>query len=376
MTLRAGDWIEVRSKEEILRSLDKRGCLEELPFMPQMFQYCGRRFQVYKRAHKTCDTVNPIAGRRLENSVHLELRCDGKAYGGCQAACLIFWKEEWLKPTEQAATSIQATSVVQARSDGKPSESNTKISSGGCTEDDVLLATCVRGQRVDDTRYTCQATQLPYFTAPLSPWDIRQYIEDLVSGNVSFAALFRGIVYLSYYHLTLAKRWGRSGRPARWLYDKFQVLIGGVPFPRRRGTLAAGQATPTVDLNLQPGELVRVKSYKEILATLDGLKNRGMLFDAELVPYCGGVYRVRARVTNFIDEKTGKMSSMKTPAVILEGVWCQSRYSNCRMFCPRSIYSWWREVWLERAPEKAKAETLALGRVSEELVASASLGER
>jgi len=33
---------------------------------------------------------------------------------------------------------------------------------------------------------------------------------------------------------------------------------------------------------------------------------------------------------------------------MLENVWCQSRYSDCRMFCPRSIYSWWREAWLER----------------------------
>jgi hypothetical protein len=39
---------------------------------------------------------------------------------------------------------------------------------------------------------------------------------------------------------------------------------------------------------------------------------------------------------------------MKTPSIILDGVWCQSRYSYGRMFCPRSIYSYWREVWLQR----------------------------
>ena len=94
------------------------------------------------------------------------------------------------------------------------------------------------------------------------------------------------------------------GRPARWLYDQFQALIGGVPFPRRIGTIPAGQPTPVDTLNLQPGELVRVKSYKEILATLErDDKNRGMYFDAELVPYCGGVYRVKARVNNFINER-------------------------------------------------------------------------
>ena len=52
--------MEVRSKEEILRSLDKNGRLQELPFMPQMFQYCGKRFRVFKRAHKTCDTTASI----------------------------------------------------------------------------------------------------------------------------------------------------------------------------------------------------------------------------------------------------------------------------------------------------------------------------
>src|SRR5215831_10152808 len=100
MTLRAGDWVEVRSKDEILATLDKNGRLDEMPFMPQMFEYCGKRFKVFKRAHKTCDTINPIAGRRINRAVHLEIRCDGKAYGGCQAACLIFWKEAWLKPVK------------------------------------------------------------------------------------------------------------------------------------------------------------------------------------------------------------------------------------------------------------------------------------
>jgi hypothetical protein len=39
---------------------------------------------------------------------------------------------------------------------------------------------------------------------------------------------------------------------------------------------------------------------------------------------------------------------MKTPAVILEGVSCKSLYSGRRIFCPRSIHLWWREIWLER----------------------------
>jgi hypothetical protein len=82
-------------------------------------------------------------------------------------------------------------------------------------------------------------------------------------------------------------------------------------------------------------------------------KNRGLLFEAELVPYCGGTYRVRDRVERFIDEKTGYMRRLRTPAVILDGVVCRSRYSNHRMFCPRAIFSWWREIWLERVSANA-----------------------
>lgn len=70
-----------------------------------------------------------------------------------------------------------------------------------------------------------------------------------------------------------------------------------------------------------------------------------------MVPFCGGTYRVRDRVHRFIDEVSGKMAYLQTPAVILDKVWCQSRYSSCRMFCPRSIYSWWREIWLEKVEE-------------------------
>ena len=103
MKSRAGDWVEVLSKEEILGTLDKNGRLDELPFMPQMFKYCGQRFRIYKTAYKTCDRRGHYTGRRLRDGYHLNLRCDGLAYGGCLAGCLIFWKSAWLKPVDGPA---------------------------------------------------------------------------------------------------------------------------------------------------------------------------------------------------------------------------------------------------------------------------------
>ena len=346
MKLRVGDWVEVRNKEEILRTLDKGGRLEELPFMPEMFQYCGQRFRVYKRAHKTCDTVNYHrgGGRSLSSAVHLELRCDGEAHGGCQASCLIFWKMAWLKPISEAGNPVGDTSGYVSRQD---------VNSAGSTEVDVLAGTCSAAQQDgEETRYLCQATELPKFTSYLPNWDLRQYLEDYLSGNVTMGRLFCGSVYVGYGYLCRFVR--RTYRLNRF-YDWFQSLWGGLPYPKWIGVIQKGQPTPTSTLNLQPGELVRVKSYQEILATVDmDNKNRGLSFDKELVPFCGGTYRVRTRVNKFIEEKTGKMSTMKTAAIILENVWCQARYSDCRLFCPRSIYSWWREVWLERVPENTQ----------------------
>jgi hypothetical protein len=352
MKLRAGDWVEVRSKEEILRTLDRRGRLEELPFMPQMFKYCGQKFKVYKRAHKTCDTVNQTGGRRLANAVHLELRCDGEAYGGCQAACLIFWKEAWLRPMAVNGDHTRSSSEIPGHRAGLSPESI------GCSEEAVRAAT--RAQDAQDSpaepRYSCQATQLPEFTSWLPWWEFRQYFEDIQAGNITIGKLLRGSIYAAYYNLMNSGI--GVGRPLRWLYERFQSIFGGIPFPRRTGRIPVGAPTPTASLNLQPGELVRVKPYAEILSTLNqGNKNRGLYFDAEAVPFCGGTYRVRTRLTKFIDEKTGQLKTTQNPGIILEGVWCQARYSDCRMFCPRSIYSWWREIWLERLPNGSLDES-------------------
>ena len=341
-----GDWIEVRSKAEILQTLDERGCLDSLPFMPEMFAWSGKRMQVIKSAHKTCDTAFPVRGRRLDDTVHLSTRCDGSAHGGCQAGCMIFWKAAWLKPA-QAPTAIAPVVCAPIRFAPRDRTRQTPSVVTGCQERDVMGATRISGDTKDDPTYVCQATRLPYFTQDLSPFDPRQYLADLRSGNVPFGSWVSGLIYITYRNLI---NLGIGlGAPLRWLYDRFQGVVGGVPYPRRSGLIPMGQPTPTAELGLQEGDWVKVKSYKEILATCnEENRNRGMFFDAEQVPYCGGTYRVHKRVTKIINENTGKMMPMKNPCIVLENVFCRSRYSDCRLFCPRAIYSYWREIWLER----------------------------
>ncbi|HXG46897.1 MAG TPA: hypothetical protein VNO52_04675 [Methylomirabilota bacterium] len=340
LNLHAGDWVEVRRKEEILSTLDARGCLEGLPFMPEMFAFCGRRFRVFKRAHKTCDTIEKTGGRRMANAVHLEdVRCDGAAHGGCEATCMIFWKEAWLRRVSLDGAPVPDETVPPA------------AIPGGCSEPAVWKAARIEDPSApDDPTFVCQATQLLAATTPLKWWDVRQYIEDFTSGNVGLRRLVCSAVYSLVSHLSEAGV--GLGRPIRWLYDR--IRPGGVPFPRRRGSIGLEERTPSLELNLQPGEMVRVRSFSEILATLNKLnKNRGLYFDAESVPYCGRSFRVLKRVTQIVNEKTGKMMRFKNASVILEGAYCQARYSGCRMMCPRAVYPMWREIWLERVDRES-----------------------
>src|SRR5262249_52748674 len=141
----AGDWVEVLSKEEILATLDASGRFEGVPFMPEMLDYCGKRFRVAKRAHKNCDPMNPIITRQLPNSVFLDnLRCSGRGHGGCQAACSLFWKQAWLKPVEATPSGC---SRIRAERPSSPCEEADLAKAASAIQPDGRI------------KYSCQATE-------------------------------------------------------------------------------------------------------------------------------------------------------------------------------------------------------------------------
>lgn len=343
--LRCGELVEVRGKEEILATLDERGELHGLVFMPEMLEFCGRRMRVYRSAHKTCDTITKKnLGRRLENCVHLEgARCDGSEHGGCQAGCLFFWNDAWLKRVEPARPSL-LWRAVSAGGDARPAG---RTGGGVRTEDELRALTTVEDASGSaDPTYECQITRLLDATAPLPWWEPMQYVRDWTSGNVSLGMLLRNGFLRILYRLVI---FSKGYRFKVKVYNAFAKLLGEPPYPYTAGTLTG--KTPTRQLDLQPGELVRVRSHEEILQTLKGRKNRGLGFSPEMVRYCGGTYRVRSRVKNIIDEATGKMMNFGNECIILDDVVCRSECSSRRLFCPRSIYPYWREIWLERVNE-------------------------
>lgn len=337
LSLRAGDLVEVRSQEEILASLDREGRLDSLPFMPEMLRYCGKRYRVSKRADKTCDYIDGWHLRRLQNTVHLEgLRCDGEAHGGCQAACFLFWKEQWLKKVE---ANIVAATVLEPIGSAAHASRQAR-----CSQNRLVDVTRILDSQGEE-RYVCQMTELRKFSTRLRWWDISQYWRDVISGNLhqwigsTRRERIIGIV-LSVVDLMRALLIS--------VFNELERRTHGIRYPYVEGSLAV---TPKEQLHLQPGELVQVKSRDEIVATLNpDKKNRGLLFDAEMLPYCGGIYKVLRRVERLIDERSHKMIQMKGDCIVLDGVVCTGVFHN---HCPRAIYPFWREIWLKRVGDGA-----------------------
>ena len=317
--------VRVRSASEIFATLDASGALDGLPFMPEMLKYCGRRLPVAQRADTTCAGGGVVM--RMRDTVHLQrVRCDGSAHDGCQAACLMFWKEAWLERV----------------SDGDRRNGGSSLSAA---EQAYVAETLLPGTRTSEgaggeaARYRCQATEIPKATEPLPFRDVDQYRRGLRNWKL--------VKFLYGLPIELFNLWQTFSR--RRVPDRLKIA-GGRRYPFVIGKLEKG-TTPRATLDLQPGDYVRIKSKQQIVATLDkNNKNRGLLFDGEMAAYCGRTARVQARVNRLIEESTGEMIEIKSDCIILEGVVCAA---DTYRFCTRAIYSYWREIWLEKidAPE-------------------------
>jgi hypothetical protein len=320
--LRPGELVRVRSASEIFATLDERGTLDGLPFMPEMLKYCGRTLPVTQRADKTCAGDGVV--RRMHDTVHLEsVRCDGSAHDGCQAACLLFWKEAWLERHVNGGAQNETAPGPQQL--GEHEQSYLA---------DTLQPATRTTTETGAPRYRCQATDIPGASEPLRFRQADQYVRD--AQNWSLRKIVRGLI------IELFNLW--QGFSKRRLPQALRIA-GGRPYPFVAGKLNKGE-TPSAKLDLRPGDLVRIKSREEIIATLDTTnRNRGLSFDGEMSNYCGRSARVRSRVNRLIEESTGEMIDIKSDCVILEGVVCAADYHR---FCTRAIYPYWREIWLEK----------------------------
>jgi hypothetical protein len=267
-----------------------------------------------------------------------DLRCDGGAHGGCQARCRLFWKVQWLKRV--------TPSVVEAGPVGRAAEHPA-----GCSET-ALRAAATSRLSTGEIRYYCQATEHWAATEPLRPLALWHFVADVRTGNTTIGHLLKVVgLHLVWRLRHLPRGWRLSLR----LYAALHRLIMGRPDPFRGGAIPDGVPTPEVTLDLEAGEWVEVKSHDEILQTINGSQqNRGLKYNAELTPACGRRFRVAQRVSRIIDERSGRMITMKNPCITLEGVYCQALYTGYSLLCSRRVTPFFREAWLRRVGPTAR----------------------
>ena len=294
--LSAGELVEVRSATEIIATLEADMRLGGLPFMPEMAVLIGRQLKVVRRADPIC--VEGHGLRQIDDAVLLEeQRCDGSAHDGCQRGCLMIWKDVWLRPLDQSAIEV---SPARER---------------------AALARLLRAEIRDGERYICQSTMLAKATQPLGKATLPLLGDNLRRREITLARLIEIV--------------------ARAVAKNALQLVG----QHEPGMLTGRDGKALEELELQPGETVRIRDTAAIAKTLDAKGyNRGMAYEAEMSDHAGKRYRVAGRVDRMIHEETGRMIALKS-TVKLEGLNCQGK---CALNCGRANPLYWREAWLER----------------------------
>ena len=102
LDLEPGEFVEVRSKDEILATLDQDNKNRGLYFGPEMLHYCGGIYRVLRRVHHIIDEKT---GRMLDMKypcIVLEgVWCQSAYFHRfCPRAIYHYWRESWLKRAE------------------------------------------------------------------------------------------------------------------------------------------------------------------------------------------------------------------------------------------------------------------------------------
>ena len=227
------------------------------------------------------------------------LRCSGAAHDGCQKACMIFWREAWLRKVSDASD----PSGLDLEGSGRL-RSRLKTSIGPKT-------------------YFCQASEILKATNPLSRWNrLGTCLTDVREGNCSTLQMLQRI--------------------GIWLFWRTRRVF--------LGQYARGKSktTPVESLNLQPGESVEVKSMETIKDTLNEEgRNRGLFFSPDMRLLCGGQAQVKRRIDKIIVDGTGEMRQLRN-TVHLEGSLCGCAHVAFGG-CSRGEFVYWREIWLRRS---------------------------
>lgn len=103
LSLKEGELVRVKSREEIMSTLDHLGKLKGCSFMEkEMSPYCGTVHRVHKSMERFVDE-RELRVKKCKGLILLEdVMCQGTTeFGRCDRSCYVFWREEWLERVEE-----------------------------------------------------------------------------------------------------------------------------------------------------------------------------------------------------------------------------------------------------------------------------------
>lgn len=305
---KSGDWVTVCAPEEIRRTLKPDARTHGLPFMPEMARFCGHTFRVIRAGVSVCHMSRPGQMSRVEDAYLLQttLRCSGQFHGGCQLACQFFWRAEWLKPAHVEAVKNRVKFPTQKPDLNLESEE---------LQSELALAT-----RFKRESFQCQATALAEVSTPVKVYQLNQYVSEIRRNQLPLPKLLGYFAHIAKNKIASKLTSKSDSKPAR---------------------------TPCIDLDLEIGDRVRVKSIEDIERTLDANGcNRGLWFDPhEMAKFSGRQMWVSRKIERLIDERTGMLRKLSSPTVVLSEAYCSG---EGRRFCSRGLFHLWRNIWLEK----------------------------
>jgi hypothetical protein len=116
-TLRAGDWVQVRSKDEIMRTLDEMQKNRGLRFDVEMLPYCGKTVRVLRVAERFVDErTGRMTVPRSPCLILEDVVCGGCLSTGrlfCPRNIYSYWHEVWLKRVDQTAGGAASRAMTE-----------------------------------------------------------------------------------------------------------------------------------------------------------------------------------------------------------------------------------------------------------------------
>jgi len=97
LDLQPGEWVEVRSREEILATLDPDGKNRGLSFEVEMLEHCGRRYRVAYPVRKIILEMTGAMAELVHTVILDGVACEGTCAKSCPRRNYFYWRESWLR---------------------------------------------------------------------------------------------------------------------------------------------------------------------------------------------------------------------------------------------------------------------------------------